>query len=149
MSADPPARRTSDPTRLVAAPRRPAARAARPRLRWSTPPEDIVRRLVADQAVAFWAEPRRLVRPGPRVHFLLLPLREVAVPGLDRDPLPGVGADHWLVWQSLTSTGRPARMPTDVLQLVTELGLGRRRGRAVVEAALRELMAAVYESRAT
>ncbi len=147
MPADGPA--PPDPTRLVPALARPAARRARPSLRWSTPPEDVVRRIVADQAVAFWAEPRRRVRPGPRVHFLLLPLRDVAVPGLDRDPAPGAGPEHWLVWQSLSGTGRPARLPTDAQTLTAELGVRRGRGRAVVAEALHEVMAAVYESRAT
>ena len=137
-----------NPTRLAPALGRPAGPPRR-RLRWSTPPEDVVRRVLADQAVAFWAEPRRRVRSAPRVHFLLLPLRDVAVPGLDPEPLPGAGFDHWLVWQSLTRTGQPARLPTDATRLAADLRLPRGRGRALVEAALGEVMAAVYESRAT
>ena len=45
-------------------------------LRWSTPVEDVVRRIVADQGVACWVEPRGLVRARPRVHLLMLPLRD-------------------------------------------------------------------------
>jgi hypothetical protein len=36
-------------------------------LRWSTPVEDVVRRVVADQGVACWFEPKGLVRTRPRV----------------------------------------------------------------------------------
>src|SRR3712207_8130433 len=48
-------------------------------LRWSTPVEDVVRRVVADQAVACWVEPKGLVRTRPRVNFMFLPLDDVAV----------------------------------------------------------------------
>jgi hypothetical protein len=117
-------------------------------LRWSTPVEDVVRQIVADQGVTCWFEPKGLVRTRPRVHLLLLPLRDVAVPGLDQEPLPGVGPDHWLVWQSLTSTGRPAILPTDPGRLVDQLGVRSARGGDIVAAAIGQLMARLYESRA-
>ena len=104
---------------------------------------------MADQAVAFWCQAARLVRPGPRVHFLLLPLREVSVPGLDPDPLPGVDRSHWLVWQSLTLTGYPALLPTDAAALAERLGAAKARSGGVIEEGLAALMAALYESRAT
>jgi hypothetical protein len=121
---------------------------ARVRLRLSTPLEDVVRRVVADQAVAFWFERRGLFRTRPRVHVLLLPLRDVAVPGLDQEPVPGAGPDHWLVWQSLTGTGTPARLPTDAGVLARTLGLRSARGGDLAEQGLRALMKALYESRA-
>ena len=58
----------------------------------------LTRKSVADQGVACWFEPKGLVRTRPRVHLMLLPLKDVAVPGLDQEPLPGATADHWLVW---------------------------------------------------
>jgi hypothetical protein len=142
------------PARRVPGEGRPARRRPvwaprwRRRLRWSTPPEDVVRRIDADQAVACWVEPGGMVRARPRVYLMLIPLREVAVPGLDPEPLPGVGPDHWLVWQSLTATAQPARLPTDAGLLAKRLRTSRARGGWVVESALARLMAAIYESRA-
>ena len=116
-------------------------------LRWSTPVEDVVRQIVADHGVACWVEPKGMVRTRPRVHLLFLPLRDVAVPGLDQEPLPGAGADHWLVWQSLTRTAQPTLLPTDPGRLVDALGLRRQRAGDVVAAAIGRLMAQLYESR--
>jgi hypothetical protein len=116
-------------------------------LRWSTPVEDVVRRIVADQGVAFWTEPTGLVRRRPRVHFMLLPLDDVAVPGLDQEPFPGVTRDHWLVWQSLTRTAHPSLLPTDPGRLIDALGVRRERGGDLVAAAIGRLMAELYESR--
>jgi hypothetical protein len=116
-------------------------------LRWSTPVEDVVRRIVADQGVACWFEPKGLVRTRPRVHLLLLPLREVAVPGLDQEPLPGATPDHWLVWQSLTRTGHPTLLPSDPGRLLDGLGVRKARGGDAVAAAIGRLMAELYESR--
>lgn len=117
-------------------------------LRWSTPVEDVVRRVVADQGVACWFEPAGLIKRRPRVHLLLLPLRDVAVPGLDREPLPGTGPEHWLVWQSLTRTAHPTVLPTDPGRLLDALGVRSRSGGDVVAAGVGRLMAALYESRA-
>ena len=116
-------------------------------LRWSTPVEDVVRRVVADQGVACWFEPKGLVKRRPRVHLMLLPLREVAVPGLDREPAPGATPDHWLVWQSLTRTAQPALLPTDPGRLVDALGVRDAKGGDVVAAGIGQLMANLYESR--
>ena len=116
-------------------------------LRWSTPVEDVVRQIVADQAVAFWVEPKGLIRRRPRVYFMLLPLSDVAVPGLDREPMPGVKHEHWLFWQSLTGTGHPALLPTDPGGLVDALGLRGASGGDLVAAAIGRLMAELYESR--
>ena len=116
-------------------------------LRWSTPVEDVVRRIVADQAVACWVEPKGLVRTRPRVHFMFLPLDDVAVPGLDQEAMPGVTPDHWLVWQSLTRTAQPALLPTDPGRLVDALGVRKEKAGDVVAAALGQLMARLYESR--
>ena len=106
-----------------------------------------MRNVVADQGVACWFEPKGLVRTRPRVHLMLLPLRDVAVPGLDQEPLPGVTPDHWLVWQSLTGTAHPTLLPTDPGRLIDALGVRRERGGDLVAAAIGQLMAALYESR--
>jgi hypothetical protein len=124
------------------------AQAWKRELRWSTPLEDVVRHIVADHAVACWVEPKGLVRRRPRVHLLLLPLREVAVPGLDRVPLPGATPEHWLVWQSLTKTGHAALLPTDPGSMVDALGVRQTAGGDLVAAAIGRLMAALYEARA-
>jgi hypothetical protein len=116
-------------------------------LRWSTPPEDVVRHIVAEQGVACWVEPKGLVRTRPRVHLMMLPLRDVAVPGLDQEPMPGVTPDHWLVWQSLTRTAQPTLLPTDPGRLLDGLGVRRERGGELVAAAIGQLMALLYESR--
>jgi hypothetical protein len=117
-------------------------------LRWSAPVEDVVRQIVADQGVAFWVEPKGLVRTRPRIHMLLVPLRDVAVPGLDQDPMPGVSHDDWLVWQSLTRTAHASPLPTDPGRLLDALGVRRERGGDVLAAAIGRLMATLYESRA-
>jgi hypothetical protein len=116
-------------------------------LRWSTPLEDVVRHIVADQGVACWFQPKGLVRTRPRVHLMLLPLKDVAVPGLDREPVPGVTPDHWLVWQSLTQTGHPTLLPTDPGRLIDALGVRGAKGGDMVAAAIGRLMATLYESR--
>ena len=116
-------------------------------LRWSTPVEDVVRRIVADQGVACWFEPRGLVRRRPRVHLMLLPLKDVAVPGLDQEPLPGVTPEHWLVWQSLTRTAHQTLLPTDPGRLVDALGVREQKGGDLVAAGIGQLMATLYESR--
>jgi hypothetical protein len=117
-------------------------------LRWSTPPEDVVRQVVADQGVACWFEPKGLVRTRPRVHLMLLPLRDVAVPGLDQEPSPGVTPEHWLVWQSLTRTAHATLLPTDPGRLIDALGVREAKGGDMVAAAIGQLMANLYESRA-
>ncbi len=108
-----------------------------------------MRHVVSDHPVAFWFEPRGLLVSRARARVLLLPLRDVAVPGLDPSPLPGVEGEHWLVWQSLTSTGHPTRLPTDAGRLADLLGVAGSRSTAFFEDGMAELMAAIYESRAT
>jgi hypothetical protein len=123
------------------------ARTWKRELRWSTPIEDVVRRVVADQGVACWFQSKGLVKTRPRVHLLLLPLRDVAVPGLDQEPMPGVTPENWLVWQSLTRTAHPALLPTDPGRLIDALGVRDEKGGDLVAAALGQLMAKLYESR--
>lgn len=117
-------------------------------LRWSTPIEDVVRQVVADQGVACWFEPRALIKTRPRVHLMLLPLKEVAVPGLDQEPFPGVDHDHWLVWQSLTGTAHATLLPTDPGRLVDALKIRNAKGGDLVAAGIGQLMAKLFESRA-
>ena len=124
------------------------ARVWKRELRWSTPVEDVVRQIVADNGVAFWFEPKGMLRARPRVHLLLLPLKDVAVPGLDPEPLPGVTHDNWLVWQSLTRTAHPTPLPTDPGRLLDALGVRRARGGDVAAAGVGRLMAELYQSRA-
>jgi hypothetical protein len=116
-------------------------------LRWSTPIEDVVRQIVAERAVACWLEPKGLVKTRPRVHLLMLPLKEVAVPGLDREPMPGATPEHWLFWQSLTSSAHPTLLPTDPGRLVDALGVRKGKGGDLVAAGIGQLMAKLYESR--
>jgi hypothetical protein len=52
------------------------------------------------------------------------------------------------VWQSLTGTAEPTRIPTDATRLAARLGLPASAEGGLLERALRDLMAAVYESRA-
>jgi hypothetical protein len=128
-------------------PRTAASQVWKRELRWSTPVDDVVRRVVADQGVACWFEPKGLVRTRPRVHLMLLPLKDVAVPGLDQEPAPGATRDHWLVWQSLTRTAHPALLPTDPGRLVDALGVRDAKGGDMVAAAIGQLMTSLYESR--
>ncbi len=110
---------------------------------------EIVTRLVAGQEVAFWAEGGRGLRGRPRVHFLLQPLREVATLGGGEQPVPGASREDWMVWQSLTGRATATRIPTDAARLAGRLGVPRSREGRLAAAALRELMAAVYEARST
>jgi hypothetical protein len=123
------------------------AQAWKRELRWSTPLEDVVRQITADQGVAWWVEPKGLVKTRPRVHFLALPLKDVAVPGLDREPAPGATPEHWLFWQSLTATAHPTLLPTDPGRLADALGVRKAKGGDLVAAAIGQLMAELYESR--
>ena len=96
--------------------------------------------------MSFWMDQRVLLR-RLRVHFLLLPLSEVAVLSDDRDPLPGTPREHWLVWQSLTKSAVTTRVPTDAGVLAGRLGLGRGAQGAAARAMLGELMAAIWQLR--
>ena len=115
-------------------------------IRWSTAPASIIAHVDAEQGVSFWMDQRVLLR-RLRVHFLLLPLTEVAVLSEDRDPLPATPREHWLVWQSLTRTAATTRVPTDAGVLAGRLGLGRGAQGAAARAMLGELMAAIWQLR--
>ena len=118
-------------------------------VRFSAPVAEVVARIVAGQEVSFWVEGARRIRARPRVHFLLQPLREVAVMGRGAGaPVPGATREDWMVWQSVSGIAAPARLPTDAVRLAAELRVPRTREGRLAVSALRELMAAVYEARA-
>ena len=115
-------------------------------IRWSTAPATVTAHVDAEQPISFWMDQRVLLR-RLRVHFLLLPLTEVAVLSEERDPLPGVPREHWLVWQSLTASAATTRIPTDAGVLARRLGFGRTAQGAAARAMLGELMAAIWQLR--
>jgi hypothetical protein len=116
-------------------------------LRWSVPLDEIVKRVLAGQELSLWVEGPRRVRGRRRIHLLLQPLREVAVMGEGEEPVPGASREDWLVWQSLTGTAEATPLPTDAARLAARLGLPASAEGGLLERALRDLMAAVYESR--
>ena len=116
-------------------------------LRWSAPLGEVVKRINAGQEVSVSVEGPRRVRGRRRLHLLLQPLREVAVLGEGDEPLPGASREDWLVWQSLTGTAEATPLPTDAARLAARLGLPASAEGGLLERALRDLMAAVYESR--
>lgn len=93
-------------------------------------------------------EARRRLAGRRGIHLLLQPLREVAVLGEGEEPLPGASRDDWLVWQSLTRSAESTLLPTDAARLAARLRLPASAEGRALERALRDLMAAVYESRA-
>ena len=117
-------------------------------LRWSAPLPKIVKRILAGQELSLWVEGPRRLRGRRRIHLLLQPLREVAVMGEGEEPVPGASPEDWLVWQSLSGTAEPTPIPTDAARLASRLGLPPSAEGGLLERALRDLMAAVYESRA-
>jgi hypothetical protein len=116
-------------------------------LRWSAPLREVVKRVNAGQEVAVWVEGRRRLLGRRRLHLLLQPLREVAIMGEGEEPVPGASREDWLVWQSLTGTAEATPLPTDAARLAARLGLPASAEGGLLERALRDLMAAVYESR--
>jgi hypothetical protein len=52
------------------------------------------------------------------------------------------------VWQSLTRTAHPTLLPTDPGRLIDALGVREAKGGDMVAAAIGQLMANLYESRA-
>ena len=126
---------------------RPRREEARRPLRWSAPLEDVVKRILAGQEVSVWVEGPRRLRGRRRIHLLLQPLHEVAIMGDGEAPIPGASREDWLVWQSLTRTAEPTPIPTDAARLAARLGLPASAEGGLLERALRDLMAAVYESR--
>jgi hypothetical protein len=99
---------------------------------------------VAGQELSVSVEARRRLAGRRRIHILLQPLREVAILGEGEEPLPGASRNDWLVWQSVTRSAESTPLPTDAARLRLPASAERR----VLERALRDLMAAVYESRA-
>src|SRR4051794_1136463 len=67
---------------------------------------------------------------------------------LDREPAPNATPEHWLVWQSPPTPAQPALLPTDPGRLVDALGVRKAKGGDLVAAAIGQLMAKLYESRA-
>ena len=116
-------------------------------VRWSAPLEEIVRRILAGQELSLWIEAPRRLRGRRRIHLLLQPLREVAIMGEEGEPMPGASREDWLVWQSLTGSAEATPIPTDAARLAARLGLPASAEGGLLERALRDLMAAVYESR--
>lgn len=115
-------------------------------IRWSTAPASVIAHVDAEQPVAFWMDQRVLLR-RMRVHFLLMPLAEVAILSDGRDPLPGTPREHWLVWQSLTATAVTTRLPTDAGILARRLALGRGAQGLAARHMLGELNAAIWQLR--
>jgi hypothetical protein len=124
----------------------PSLEEGRP-LRWSAPLAEVVKRVNAGQEVSVWVEGARRLRGRRRLHLLLQPLREVAILAEGDEPVPGASREDWLVWQSLTGTAEPTPIPTDAARLAARLGLPASAEGGLLERALRDLMAAVYESR--
>ena len=116
-------------------------------LRWSAPLREVVKRVNAGQEVAVWVEGPRRLRGRRRIHLLLQPLHEVAVLAEGDEPVPGASREDWLVWQSLTGTAEATPLPTDAGRLAARLGLPASAEGGLLERALRDLMAAVYQSR--
>jgi hypothetical protein len=121
-------------------------------LRWSAPPPDIVKQLIAGQAITFWVEEMRMVRGNRHAHLVFVPLASLDVAGgagaaLGR-VLPGATRDDWLVWQPLSGVGLVTGLPAPAERLVSGLKLPRRDPRARIYAdAIEELMAAMLSYR--
>jgi hypothetical protein len=121
-------------------------------LRWSAPPPDIVKQLIAGQAITFWVEEMRMVRANRHAHLVFVPLASLDVaggagPALGR-VLPGAKRDDWLVWQPLSGIGVVTELPTAAGPLVESLKLPRRDPRARIYAdGIDELMAAMLSYR--
>ncbi len=125
---------------------------ARP-LRWSAPPPEIVKQLVAGQAITFWVEEMHMVRANRHAHLVFVPLSSLDVVGGGPEAigrvLPGATRDHWLVWQPLSGMGVVTTLPTGAAGLVASLKLPRRDPRTRIYAdAIEELMEAMLSYRA-
>ena len=125
---------------------------ARP-LRWSAPPPEIVKQLVAGQAITFWVEEMHMVRANRHAHLVFVPLSALDVAGGGAGAigrvLPGATRDQWLVWQPLSGIGVVTPLPTPAGSLVASLRLPRRDPRAgIYAAAVEELMDAMLSYRA-
>jgi hypothetical protein len=125
---------------------------ARP-LRWSAPPPEIVKQLVAGQAITFWVEELHVVRANRHAHLVFVPLAALDVAGGGAGAisrvLPGATRDEWLVWQPLSGVGVVTSLPTAAAALVEGLKLPRRDARSgIYAAAVEELMEAMLSYRA-
>jgi hypothetical protein len=122
-------------------------------LRWSAPPPDIVKQIVAGQAITFWVEEMRMVRANRHAHLVFVPLASLDVAGggggaLGR-VLPGATREDWLVWQPLSGVGVVTGLPAPAARLVEQLRLPRRDSRARIYVdAIEELMEALVAYRA-
>jgi hypothetical protein len=121
-------------------------------LRWSAPPPDIVKQLIAGHAITFWVEEMRMVRANRYAHLVFVPLAALDVagggPGAIGRVLPGATREHWLVWQPLSGVGAVTSLPAPAARLVSELRLPKRDPRARIYAeAIEELMEAMLSYR--
>ena len=121
-------------------------------LRWSAPPPDIVKQLIAGQAITFWVEEMRMVRANRHAHLVFVPLAALDVAGGGAGAigrvLPGATRDDWLLWQPLSGVGVVTTLPAPAERLVADLRLPKRDPRARIYAdAVEELMAAMLAYR--
>jgi hypothetical protein len=124
---------------------------ARP-LRWSAPPPEIVKQLIAAQAITFWVEEMHMVRANRHAHLVFVPLSALDVAGGAAGAigrvLPGATRDQWLVWQPLSGVGVVTSLPASAAELTESLKLPRRDARAgIYAAAIEELMEAMLAYR--
>ena len=121
-------------------------------LRWSAPPPEIVKQLIAGQAITFWVEEMRMVRANRHAHLVFVPLSVLDVAGGGAGAigrvLPGATRDQWLIWQPLSGVGVVTALPTPAGRLVEDLRLPRRDTRSRIYAeAIEELMEALVSYR--
>ena len=121
-------------------------------LRWSAPPPDIVKQLVAGQAITFWVEEMRMVRANRHAHLVFVPLASLTVAGGSGEALsrvlPGATRDDWLIWQPLSGVGAVTGLPAPAARIIEELRLPKRDPRArIYEEAVEELMEAMLAYR--
>ncbi|MEA2480239.1 MAG: hypothetical protein QOJ07_2161 [Thermoleophilaceae bacterium] len=122
-------------------------------LSWSAPPPEIVKQLIAGQAITFWVEELHMVRANRHAHLVFVPLGVLDVagggPGAIGRVLPGATRDQWLVWQPLSGVGTVTSLPVEATRLTADLRLPARDPRSrIYAAAIEELMAAMYAYRA-
>jgi hypothetical protein len=121
-------------------------------LRWSAPPPDIVKQLIAGHAITFWVEEMRMVRANRHAHLVFMPLASLDVAGGSAEALgrvlPGATRDDWLVWQPLSGVGVVTGLPAPAARLIEQLQLPKRDPRARIYAeAIEELMEALLAVR--
>ena len=121
-------------------------------LRWSAPPPDIVKQLIAGHAITFWVEEMRMVRANRHAHLVFVPLSTLDVAGGSAEALgrvlPGATREDWLVWQPLSGVGVVTGLPAPAARLIEGLKLPRRDTRTrIYEEAIEELMEAMLAYR--